>query len=193
MKSLVSSLMLLTLLSSCATFFSKSDDQVTFKTSPEGVTVYLDGDIIGTTPLTHTIKRQMGIHEITLKKEGYKTQSFTLKKSIATAAFFNSTFILSWGTDALTGKMFEYSPNSYFFDLESNKTSSNLQEAWKFVTMNFQALLNDIAKNGGEYSKNYSKLIGKNHAQFVQKMKVQLPEILKMNNPIQFQEKALTL
>lgn len=155
-------------ITSCASVFSRSEDTVTIKTAPEGASVYLDGDEIGQTPLTKPIKRRMAAHKVTIKKEGYKTQTFTLKKSVTTAAFFNCTFILSWGTDALTGKMFEYSPNSYFIDMESTKTGSTTPESLKYLLVNHKDLVKDFSKRGGEYSKNLSMMLGKDHQKMIE-------------------------
>ena len=154
-------------LSSCASIFSKSEDKVTFKTAPKGATVYLDGDEVGKTPLTLPVKRRMAAHKVTIKKEGYKTQTFTLKKSVTTAAFFNCTFILSWGTDALTGKMFEYSPNSYFIDLEDKKVGTKIPESLRYVLVNYKDLVNDFSKSGGEYSINLAKLLKVDHEKMI--------------------------
>lgn len=44
--------------------------------SPEGVEVYLDGNYIGLSPVRFT--KTVGSHQITLKKSGYKTKSYTI-------------------------------------------------------------------------------------------------------------------
>lgn len=44
--------------------------------SPKGVEVYLDGDYVGIAPVRFT--KSPGRHEITLKKSGYKTKSYSI-------------------------------------------------------------------------------------------------------------------
>lgn len=44
--------------------------------SPKGVEVYLDGNYVGVAPVRFT--KSPGRHEITLKKSGYKTKSYTI-------------------------------------------------------------------------------------------------------------------
>lgn len=44
--------------------------------SPKGVEVYLDGNYVGITPVRFT--KTVGRHEITLKKSGYKTKTYTI-------------------------------------------------------------------------------------------------------------------
>jgi hypothetical protein len=166
------------LLSSCATLFSKSEDEVRFKTSPPGATVYLDGDEVGVTPFTLVVRRKMATHQVTIKKEGYESQTFTLMKSLTPASFFNCTSLLSWGTDALTGKMFEYSPNSYFVDLAKKGRMSDISgEALRFIVMNHQAIIHDVSKGGGEYSLNLSRAHGIEHNHLIHILKKNIYEI----------------
>ena len=44
--------------------------------APDGVEVYLDGSYIGVTPAA--FKKTVGVHVITLRKEGYQTKSYTI-------------------------------------------------------------------------------------------------------------------
>lgn len=44
---------------------------------PEGVEVYLDGNYIGIAPVS--FKKKLGRHEITLRKKGYETRSYTIQ------------------------------------------------------------------------------------------------------------------
>lgn len=181
MKNIVILISLSFLVSSCATIFSKSADTVTFKTAPEGATVYLDGNEIGKTPLTKSIQRRMAAHKVTFKKEGFKSQTFTLKKSLTGAAFFNCTSILSWGTDALTGKMFEYKPNSYFVDLENERTGRVSEESLKYLLVNHSDVIKDLSKKGGEHSKNLAKMLVIQHEKIIQWSSDNISEVVELD------------
>lgn len=189
MHKLVTIILTIVLTTSCATLFSKNEDTVKFVTTPEGATVYLDGEVIGTTPLEYSVKRRMAAHEVAFKKDGYKTQYITLKKSITTAGFFNCTSWLSWGTDALTGKLFEYSPNSYFIDLENHQTGLNQNtEATLYLVSNYQQTVNDFARQGGEFSRAYAKLLGVEHSDLVNHVKKEFQSLIQENDPIKFHQ-----
>lgn len=53
-----------------------SSDYKVYVDSPKGVEVYLDGNYVGLSPVRFT--KTVGRHEITLKKSGYKTKTYTI-------------------------------------------------------------------------------------------------------------------
>lgn len=53
-----------------------SNDYKVYVDSPKGVEVYLDGNYVGLSPVRFT--KTVGRHEITLKKSGYKTKTYTI-------------------------------------------------------------------------------------------------------------------
>lgn len=53
-----------------------STDYKVYVDSPKGVEVYLDGNYVGLSPVRFT--KTAGRHEITLKKSGYKTKTYTI-------------------------------------------------------------------------------------------------------------------
>jgi len=199
MRSIVISLLFLSLLSSCATIFSKSKDKVTFKSEPSGADVYIDGDKVGTTPFTKEFKRStFNKHYITIKKDGFDSQKFQLKKTVSGVALFNCTSFLSWGTDALTGHLLEYQPHSYFIDLKRKGTSmsSPKAELIKFVLLNQRKILSNLVQGRGEVLKSYAKLMGVSDSQFPTFRRVlaqNLPKLIQYNEPDAFQVRVQEL
>ncbi len=157
MKRFLSIVMLALLSTSCATLFSKGSDSITITSEPPGASVYLDARKRGVTPLTLNVKRSvLNSSYVQLKKKGYKTKKFMLKKSLTTAAIFNLSSVLSWATDVTSGNMIQYSPNDYLIELEKNegKTTSIFEDmSLKFVLVNKNLILKEIASGEGEYLK----------------------------------------
>lgn len=176
------------ILSGCASLFGNMKNEVTFRTSPEGATVTIDGVDIGRTPLNHIVNPKMGVHKITVKMAGYKTETFTMKKSLMSS---NSTFIFDWDTEISKGKIFEFKNNGYFIHLESNWASKSVDEALKFVQANYKELIIDITRNnGGRYSLNYSWILKTDHEYLLEKLKENLHKILRSNDPVIFHREA---
>lgn len=199
MRSIVFSLILLSFLSSCATIFSPSKDKVTFKSEPAGADVYIDGEKVGVTPFTKVFQRStFHKHYITIKKDGYDSQKFLLKKTLTGAALFNCTSILSWGTDALTGHLLEYQPNSYFLDLKRKGTSMSTPKAEiiKFVLINHRKILSNLVQGQGETIKNYAKIMGvsdKQYPAFRRILAQNLPKLIQYSEPDAFQVRVQEL
>lgn len=72
--------MLLT--SSCAMLFNKRDVAVSFKPYPEGAKVFIDGDVIGKTPILTRIKPSKN-YSILYTKNGYANREFNISHTVA--------------------------------------------------------------------------------------------------------------
>lgn len=148
-------ILVMSLVTGCATIFSDNSDSVTITSEPSGATVYLNAKKKGVTPLTMVIDRSVfETHYIQLKKKGYKTNKFLVKKTITTAAIFNLSSLSSWATDATTGNMLMFSPTDYLIELEkkSGKSASIYDEKYlKYMLVNNKKILKDISQGGGEY------------------------------------------
>ena len=98
------------LFNSCATITKDDSQPVSFSSEPQGADVSLNNIPVGTTPTTVMVKRKMGKTMITYQKEGYKTQSFPLDKSVSGMTFGNIIFggIIGAGVDVATGKATNY-------------------------------------------------------------------------------------
>lgn len=73
----VASLILL----SCATIFKGSTDDVSFSSEPSGAKVYVNGNLLGTTPVQLELKSKSS-YTIEFKKEGYETKTVLLNNSV---------------------------------------------------------------------------------------------------------------
>lgn len=150
---------------SCATIFSEKGDEVTIASEPVGAIVYVDGNKIGEAPVSFSV-RSVTFQEtfVTVKKEGYKTKRFSLRKNINKTALWNLGFVfttfgaLSFATDAGTGTLLEFSPKSYLVDLTTG-LSENPSEMLidrsrgsvsSFILVNEDTLKRDIARGDGE-------------------------------------------
>ncbi len=65
------------LLSACKTFDEGSDQEVVVQSFPSGASVMLDGEEVGTTPVTLELPRKV-THRIVLEKPGYKATDATI-------------------------------------------------------------------------------------------------------------------
>jgi len=150
------------LFTSCATIFSPSKDVIQFESNPSESIVYVNENRICTTPCSYQFDRNVFKNlTIQIRKEGYQTTRFALKKEFNAVAIFNTTSITSWATDAISGNMIEYGPNKYFVDLikigDLNKVDLGSNELLKYILVNYQFILSDIAKGSGEYLTALSK------------------------------------
>lgn len=149
--------------SGCATIFSSSGQDISVTSNVEGAEVLLDGVSIGETPLTFYLERDtFKRHELTLRADDHRTRTVQVHKNLNTTALSNCTFILSWGTDALTGAMMEYSPDSYFIELEPKRGQRAMpdRDLMLFIVASSTRLLNDIARGDGEALRAVEKLSG---------------------------------
>lgn len=67
--------------SSCAMLFNKKDVEVTFASYPENAKVFLDGNVIGHTPVTVRIKPKYNA-DILYIKEGYANREFEIERVV---------------------------------------------------------------------------------------------------------------
>lgn len=136
---------------SCGTLFSPNEDVLKFTSEPSGATVFLDGEMIGITPLEYPLDRNISQHEALIKLDKHQSQTIMIGKSLNPASIFNLTSILSWATDLTSGNLIQYSPKAYFVDLNSKSVTSTNLEFRKFILINHKFILNDLSKNNGEY------------------------------------------
>lgn len=65
----------------CATLFKGSTDGVSFSSDPTGAKVYVNGNLLGTTPVQLELKSKNS-YTIEFKKEGYETKTVLLNNSV---------------------------------------------------------------------------------------------------------------
>ncbi len=67
--------------SSCATLFKGSTDGVNFSSEPDGAKVYVNGDMLGTTPFALELKSNK-TYTIEFRKDGYENKTVLLNNSV---------------------------------------------------------------------------------------------------------------
>lgn len=67
--------------SSCATIIKGSTDDVSFSSDPTGAKVYVNGSLLGTTPVQLELKSKNS-YTIEFKKDGYETKTVLLNNSV---------------------------------------------------------------------------------------------------------------
>ncbi len=174
----------------CATLFSSSSQNVKITSNVEGAQVLVDGDDVGQTPLEIEVDRDTFKSKVvTLRHEGYRTKQFKLRKTLNSVSLFNCTSFFSWGTDALTGAMMEYSPDVYFIEMLPDgrrAAAGGSDRALLFVVALHRALLRDVAQGGGEYTRALARLLDvpeRQHPLFVASLRDRLPLMLRERYP----------
>lgn len=66
---------------SCATIFKGSTDDVSFSSDPSGAKVYVNGSLLGTTPVQLELKSKNS-YTLEFKKDGYETKTVLLNNSV---------------------------------------------------------------------------------------------------------------
>lgn len=66
---------------SCATLFKGSSDDVSFSSDPSGTKVYVNGNLLGTTPVQLQLESKKS-YTIEFKKEGFETKTVMLNNSV---------------------------------------------------------------------------------------------------------------
>ncbi len=121
MKKLAVLLSMILTMAGCATIISGTDQTLTFTSDPEDVQVIVDGQPIGVTPLTVSLKKNK-FDTVMFKREGFKTQTFPLEQS------FDGITLLSifWDigtTDVISGAAWEYAPGQYHVIMKAKEES----------------------------------------------------------------------
>ncbi len=101
-------LVLSLMFSSCATIFKGSTDGVNFSSDPNGAKVYVNGDLMGTTPFALELKSNK-TYTIQFKKDGFQTKSVVLNNSVGGGWIVLDVLggLLPVVIDAATGNWYE--------------------------------------------------------------------------------------
>jgi len=65
----------------CATLIKGTSEEVEFVSNPPEVEVYVDGNLMGTTPVKLKLESKK-VHQVELKKEGYDAMAFVVTKHV---------------------------------------------------------------------------------------------------------------
>lgn len=150
------------LINGCATLFSNPEGPINIQTDPPGAEVYLHAKKLGETPILFKLKNEtLEQPFLVLKKSGYQTKRFDLEKIVNKTALFNLGFVTtsggatSFGIDALTGSLLQYSPREYLVKLKKIDSIEPfllpVVTATELAIVTVDNLRADIAKGGGPY------------------------------------------
>tara|TARA_R110001606_G_scaffold385335_1_gene548807 strand:+ start:476 stop:841 length:366 start_codon:yes stop_codon:yes gene_type:complete len=110
---------LVLLLSGCATVMSGTNQTLTFNSNVEGVNVYVDGALIGKTPISASFKKNKA-QTVMFTKEGYQSVTREITKEFDPVAVLNIFWDLST-TDFITGAVYEYAPNAIYVEMPAKQ------------------------------------------------------------------------
>lgn len=146
-------------LSGCATIVSGKNQQLSFQSTPDGVTVAVNGRAIGKTPLSAMLPKKSD-QMIEFKKDGYQT--ITMPLTTHWDGWFWGNIVLGGligsAADLITGSVHEYVPSQYFVTLQPVQASSlefqgnyNKAKIKDFIIGSYRNLSLDINQGKGEY------------------------------------------
>lgn len=111
----------------CATIFSGTSDDITFRSEPSGAQVMIDGIMVGTTPVTVPVDRPgLDDSRVTVQLDGYEPRTFELDKEFNTVSILNVFVWPGFIVDALTGALFKYDRTAYTVNMQDGMISLNL-------------------------------------------------------------------
>lgn len=161
---LISLLISLFLLGSCATIMKGTEQTITINSNVDNADIYLEGIKIGETPFVGKIKKNKDA--LRVEKEGYKPYTLSLSKNLEPIFWGN---IISGGTlgsitDFATGAAYAYSPSSYQVEMfkEGETETAFLQrfELRKYALTYTTDISIDIGNDGGKYLQTIIELAG---------------------------------
>lgn len=154
-------------LSSCASIIDGTTQEVSFNSEPQDVEVTIDGKVIGKTPVAIQLDKKSG-RTVEFYLEGYKRQTRSLETTINPWFFGNiiTGGLIGSSTDATSGAMYEYSPDSFFIELVPEEASQLEMETYlaeaqlrKFILFNHRQIIRDSSLEQGEYLDALSELL----------------------------------
>lgn len=108
------------MMTSCATIFTGTKDNISFNSKPEGAKVMVKGLERCITPCTTSIQRSLNNEQVELQLDGYNTKTFALERKFNGVTLINILVggIIGFGVDAATGSMMKYDKKAYDLELE---------------------------------------------------------------------------
>ncbi len=118
-------------LSGCATIVSGTNQKVSVTSQPSGAKVTADGKMSATTPTDFTLERKSD-HTLEFSKEGYKSATVLLKRTMNGMGFGNALVggIIGVGVDAVSGANNKLIPERVDVALE---TGTGFSESPRFI------------------------------------------------------------
>jgi len=120
MKKLICILVLVMLISGCATICNKNLSMLTFTSEPEGATVYINDMPSGKTPLEIEVYDKKPI-TVMFKKNGYENIGRTIGTSLDKKWLIFNFPIYGWIVDLISGKFYTLNEKLIHISLEPIK------------------------------------------------------------------------
>lgn len=153
-------LLLVFLISGCASIIDGKRQAMTFNSVPEGAHVVVNGITSGTTPANIVVDRSFfNDTVVVIKKNGYSDMEIKLAKSTNWWFLGNILFPGLYGTtmDAISGAIIQYQPDQYHVTLTplgiSSEELDKIQkesELRNFILRMYVNLGEDISRGNGE-------------------------------------------
>ena len=145
------------LLQSCSSIISGTTQKITITSNVNGADVSINGNPVGTTPLTTRIKREKTMHLI-VKKEGYENYQSVMQTRLDNWFWGNIIFggLLGSTTDLASGTTHLLDPDHIHVQLVENqgKTSQandKMHEDVEFSLITYKELMKEIKAGQGSY------------------------------------------
>src|SRR5262249_11394110 len=141
-------ILLAAMTSGCATLFSDASQKVTFTANVEGAELMLNGVPAGRTPVSVTLDRDTFKElYVTVRHPSCETQQCRVNKPLNRIAILNLSSVCSWGTDALSGNLIEYSPDAYYIEMKPRAATppTAAGSPTTFLVVNRAHVLRDVA------------------------------------------------
>ena len=152
----------LLLLSACGTIVHGPTQSISFESNVDKVKI--SGPSFSClTPCSASVKRVNQPLHITAEKEGYLPVSGTINSNFSLYFLLGTTFahIYATTTDYVTGSMYQYDQDKYFFEMSPDMSAKNGAPAKirRYILKNYTHLQKEFSqKNTGEYVLGLSEL-----------------------------------
>lgn len=115
-------------LTSCATIFTGTRDNIAFNTTPASATVSINGIEKCTTPCVVPVKRSLGTTTVQISKDGYQSKIFNPDKKFNAVTLLNILLggIIGGGIDCASGAASKYDTKNYNIELKPQPQQSAL-------------------------------------------------------------------
>ena len=139
----------------CASIVSGTSQVVSINSNVQGATVSINGNQVGSTPFTSSIPRGKDT-TVTVSKKGYTSQTIVLSTKLETIFWGNIIFggLIGSTTDFATGACWEYSPGSYYINLNPGVSATEFQkdsELKCYAMTHAAAIRAELAAGSGEH------------------------------------------
>lgn len=127
-------LIILGLVSGCATVVNGTTQSIPVNSDPTGAEVLVNNNVLGITPTQIKLKRKED-HQVMIRKEGYASATVPVLKSVGGAVWGNEVpgGLIGWGVDATSGAQDNLSPEAIYVTLRplGSSNATRREEAVK--------------------------------------------------------------